>query len=281
MTQKLNSLLLYLGGFDGFEGLRRVLVLAKKINLRIVLQKTEKNKKLLKLIDKNKISLFSNKENINFDILLSIGYQKKISPQECGFAKMAVNIHAAILPKYRGRHGGIWAQIYGEKEIGVTSHLITNEFDNGKILFIAKEKISQETTSKEIKNIIKKCRDIIIAKILSNEKPCYNLSCRNEKNYLWRPRRPEDSIINWNLSSTKVFNLIRAISRNPIYAFSYLNGKKVYFKSAFLSTKKRPGLPGSVFFEKGKIFVLCGDAKLLQVEVLYKKIKQKPNQLFH
>lgn len=68
------------------------------------------------------------------DIILSINYLFLIERSLFSKAKLAVNIHGSLLPKYRGRTPHVWAIINNEPKTGVTAHLIDDGCDTGDII---------------------------------------------------------------------------------------------------------------------------------------------------
>lgn len=75
-------------------------------------------------------------KKVDFFIMCSFG---KRVPMECLSSLKIFNIHYSQLPYYKGRHPTYWATVCGEKEIGITLHLITDKIDEGEI--IGQEKI--------------------------------------------------------------------------------------------------------------------------------------------
>lgn len=71
---------------------------------------------------------------IRFDYLLSINYLFILEEDILERAHVAVNFHGSLLPKYRGRTPHVWAIINGEKECGITAHLMSAECDDGDIV---------------------------------------------------------------------------------------------------------------------------------------------------
>ena len=80
----------------------------------------------------------------------------------------AINIHASILPKYKGKHSDVWALINDEKTLGITVHKINEKFDDGEILHIEEIKINDSMTNKEIYQNISKPLQKIIKLIFNN-----------------------------------------------------------------------------------------------------------------
>jgi methionyl-tRNA formyltransferase len=86
------------------------------------------------------------------DIILVATFDQKIPKRIIGIPnKGAINIHPSLLPKYRGPTPTNWTLINGEKESGVTFHLLSNDFDMGDILFQRKIPIKKHLTDGELR----------------------------------------------------------------------------------------------------------------------------------
>lgn len=73
--------------------------------------------------------------HVEFENLLSVNYLFILEPDVLNKATgYAVNFHGSLLPKYRGRTPHVWAIINGEKETGVTAHLMNANCDDGDIV---------------------------------------------------------------------------------------------------------------------------------------------------
>lgn len=89
-------------------------------------------------------------QKINFDYLLSINYLFILEEDILKRAKVAVNFHGSLLPKYRGRTPHVWAIINGEKECGITAHLMNAQCDDGDIIKQILITIEEEDTGTKI-----------------------------------------------------------------------------------------------------------------------------------
>ena len=83
-------------------------------------------------------------KQFNCDYLISVSYLKKFPSQFINNFKnnSLINIHASLLPKYKGRSILNWQLINGEKVSGLTSHFINEKIDSGKIIYQIKYLIS-------------------------------------------------------------------------------------------------------------------------------------------
>jgi len=68
-----------------------------------------------------------------FDLIVTAGYRHKF-PNELIEKIVLINIHYALLPRFRGLHSLVWAMLNHEPKIGLTMHIVNGEFDAGPIL---------------------------------------------------------------------------------------------------------------------------------------------------
>lgn len=137
------------------------------------------------------------------------------------------NLHASLLPDYRGAAPINWAIINGEKETGVTTFFITHEIDTGKIILQEKVLIGEEETAGELHDqlkvagaslVLKTVKQVESGNVSVTEQPLTNSFKKAPKIFT------ADCKIDWNKSRDEIFNLIRGLSPYPA-AFTELNGK--------------------------------------------------------
>lgn len=148
-----------------------------------------------------------------------------------------VNLHASLLPQYRGAAPVNWAIINGEKETGVTTFKLKHQIDTGNILLQEKISIGEDETAGELHDRMKEIGAEILVKTVKGidegslkEIPQTWSDGDNEAMLKHAPKLSTDtSKINWNKSVDEVYNLIRGLSPYPA-AFTLLNGKalKIY-----------------------------------------------------
>lgn len=169
------------------------------------------------------------RNDIRFDNLLSINYLFILEADILKRATLAINFHGSLLPKYRGRTPHVWAIINGEKECGITAHLMNTECDDGDIVKQVHVAISDDDTGADI---LKKYNDIypslvqdIVAKIESGSIDAQKQDIT--KATYFGKRTPEDGQINWNWQKERIQNWVRAQAEPYPGAFSFVNGEKV------------------------------------------------------
>jgi len=144
------------------------------------------------------------------------------------------NLHASLLPQYRGAAPINWAIINGEKETGCTTFFLQHEIDTGDILFSEKESIHEEDTFEELYNRLKtKGADLVLKTVQAIEQNNYTPTPQSIVNSIKNaPKIHKDTCkIDWTKSSGEIYNFIRGLSPYPS-AWTVFNGKNLkIFKS--------------------------------------------------
>lgn len=148
-----------------------------------------------------------------------------------------INVHASLLPQYRGAAPINWAIINGEKETGITTFKLKHEIDTGDILLQQKISIGDDETAGELHDRLKETGAALLVKTIAalanqtlNEQPQTTLEGALSKDLKHAPKIFTDTCkIDWNKSVDEIYNLIRGLSPHPC-AFTCLNNKvlKIY-----------------------------------------------------
>ena len=148
-----------------------------------------------------------------------------------------VNVHASLLPQYRGAAPINWVIINGEKETGITTFKLQQQIDTGNILMQEKILISENETAGGLHDRLKILGSNVLLKTIQfiadgsiKEQP-QNLVDDSRFNLNHAPKILTDTCkIDWNNKADDIFNLIRGLSPYPT-AFTYLDDKvlKIYF----------------------------------------------------
>lgn len=174
----------------------------------------------------------------------------------------AVNVHASLLPKYRGGAPIHYAIINGDKEAGVTIMEMVKKMDAGDMIAKASTPITDEDNVGTMfeKLAVIGC-DLLLKTlpdyIAGNIKP----EPQDESKATFSPNiTPEEERIDWNKSAREVFNHIRGLYPWPV-AHTLLDGKR--FKIYEASLAEGQGQPGQII-EKGKetLVVATGDGAI-------------------
>ncbi|MCL5020955.1 MAG: methionyl-tRNA formyltransferase [Bacteroidetes bacterium] len=178
------------------------------------------------------------------------------------------NLHASLLPRYRGAAPINWAIVDGESETGVTTFFLDEKVDTGRIILQKKTTIGTDETAGELAGRLSAIgSDAVVETVKIIEGGRVQVI---EQDGALASRAPkiskEDCLIEWSKPAGEVHNFIRGFSPEPA-AFSYMKGKLLkLFKT------KRTGVsatdqPGEISVVNGRLFVACADEKLEVLEL--------------
>ncbi|MCX2482725.1 methionyl-tRNA formyltransferase [Pedobacter sp. MR2016-24] len=191
-------------------------------------------------------------------------------------SKGTINLHASLLPDYRGAAPINHAIINGETESGVTTFFLKHEIDTGDVIFSAKVDIAEDDTAGDLHDHLMATGAELLLK---------TVKAIADDNYQEQPQIAAEELkhapkifkefckIDWNQPVKKVYNLIRGLSPYPT-AFTELNEKTIkVFKAAYEETE--PGIAAGGFLTDGKTFLKFaakdGFIQLLDVQYEGKK----------
>ncbi len=163
------------------------------------------------------------------------------------------NLHASLLPQYRGAAPLNWAIINGEKETGVTTFLLDQEIDTGKILFKEKVDIGNNDNVGDLHDKLMNIGSGLVVKTVDslatgNFQAIDQAEMKESRNRKHAPKIfKDDCRIDWSKSASEVHNLIRGLSPYPA-AWTELEkengetlGLKVFSTEINKNTSSSPG----------------------------------------
>ncbi len=137
------------------------------------------------------------------------------------------NLHASLLPQYRGAAPINWAIINGETETGVTTFFLKHQIDTGGIIFQDKEPIYHtDTVGTLYERLMYKGAQLVLKTTRAIENGNFPNIPQNEAQPLKHAPKifKETCEINWNQPGRQVYNFVRGLSPYP-GAWSVINGK--------------------------------------------------------
>jgi len=177
-----------------------------------------------------------------------------------------INIHPSLLPKYRGAAPIQRAIMAGEKKTGITVIFMDEIIDHGGIIIQKELTIEPDDTYGSL--LLKLSflgTEIIFDVIKSIEAGDYKIMKQNEQQKTYAPKiKKEETIINWQESTEKIFNLIRALSPKPGVRTTFRN-KELKIISAARGDKKVD--PGVIHIEKRKLYIGTSDGSIILKEI--------------
>ncbi|MFD1167308.1 methionyl-tRNA formyltransferase [Sphingobacterium daejeonense] len=192
--------------------------------------------------------------------------------------KGTINVHASLLPNYRGAAPINHAIINGEKKSGVTTFLLQHEIDTGNILFSTEVEILDNDNAGDLHDkLMLAGAELLIRTVNAINKndihpiPQDSIDTENLKH---APKIfKEDCLINWENDSVKIYNLIRGLSPYPT-AFTHIDGKVLKIYESEIIIEKHDLKPGSYISDgknELKFATKDGFLKLLEIQIEGKK----------
>ncbi len=225
---------------------------------------------------------------LNADLFIVVAFRKlpeviwKLPKAGC------FNLHASLLPQYRGAAPINHAVINGEKTTGVTTFFLNDEIDTGKIIMQRETAIGPDETAGEVHDRLMLIGAELVTETVeaifndahtSVNQPDINIELKKAPK-IFR----EDCMINWAQSATSVHNFIRGLSPYP-GAFGTLTTsdgvKELKVLKSALIGKTSSLEPGTAIIDNNKMLVACNDEfiEILMVQPAGKRSMQVSDYL--
>lgn len=200
-------------------------------------------------------------KDLSPDLIIVVAYGKILPKEILELPKYyCINVHASLLPRYRGAAPIQWCVLNGEKETGVTTMLMAEGLDTGDMLLKETVAIGDDETASELHDrlsavgaeLLIKTINAVKAGIITREKQDDMLS--NYASMITKDMCP----IDFSLPAQQVHNKIRGLSASPCAA-TMLNGKRLKIFKSTMSDKKKYDLAAGTVVNEKDFTVVCGD----------------------
>jgi methionyl-tRNA formyltransferase len=164
------------------------------------------------------------------DLLWVTDYRYLISAPILALARLgAVNLHPSLLPRYRGRAPLNWAILNGETELGLTAHYIDEGMDTGDIIDQRTFSLSvEEDVGDALERLYPLYGGVTRSVLAGFRRGSVRAVKQDHSQATAFPRRqPEDGLIDWTVSASRVRDLVRAVARPYPGAFAYRGSDRV------------------------------------------------------
>jgi len=202
------------------------------------------------------------------EAIVVVGYGQIIPQSIIDIPSYAIlNVHASLLPAYRGAAPIQWAVANGETETGVTIMRIDAGLDTGDILLKQPTPIEPDETAEELSERLSVIGAALLVRALK-ERPI-PVSQDHAHATLARQLTKEDGRIDWKQLSPVIYNRLRGFTPWP-GAWTVFRGLTLRIHGAKPVEGLVPGAPGTMGVNGGRLLVACGDAtalELLQVQL--------------
>lgn len=213
----------------------------------------------------------------NPDVIITCAYGQIIPKEILDFPKYkCINIHASLLPKYRGGAPIHHSIINGDEYTGVTIMYMDEKMDSGDILY--QEKIKIEETD-NVGTMFEKLSDLGSNMIIKSLPGIIDGSIRPIKQdetkvtYAYNISK-EDELLDFNLTSKQVFNKIRGLNPFPV-SYALLDNKRVKIYSSRIGNSSKEGNIGEIIniYDDG-IGVKTSDNEVIITELQFEGKKK-------
>jgi methionyl-tRNA formyltransferase len=203
------------------------------------------------------------------DAVVIIAYGQIISQHLIDVPRLGwINLHASLLPKYRGAAPINWAIVNGEAKTGLTTMLIDAGLDTGPILLKSEIEIGSEETAPELTERLASAGAALMVETLRKleRKEVEPIPQEHSQATLAPPLKKDDGRINWWLTSRKIYNRMRGLQPWP-GAFTTFRGKNCQIWGKPLKPVAAGGMPGIILpTQEDGLLVICGGNSVLHVE---------------
>lgn len=194
-----------------------------------------------------------------------------------------INVHASLLPKYRGAAPIQYAIIKGEKESGVTIMQMDIGMDTGAMLDKVVVPIEENTTMGELHDALREQGAALLLEVIDKIATGTAVAEPQDNEQATYATLLDRSMehIDWSKTAQEVHNLIRGFNPAPSTFTKLPNGKSLKIWGSKMTGKSSAAAAGTVI-ETGKhsFFVACGEGVLEITEVQPESKKRMPAQVF-
>lgn len=190
-------------------------------------------------------AFLSELESIKPEVIVVVAYGRILTQRVLDAPSVApVNLHASLLPKYRGAAPIAWAVINGERETGLTTMMISLGLDEGDMLLQERHEIREDDTAESLALRLSKAGGPLLVKTLNGLRDGSVKPLPQEGEATYAPiLKKDDGRMDWSKPAPELYNFVRGMHPWP-GAYTYVDGTRV----KLLRVRANPGLgePGVV-----------------------------------
>jgi methionyl-tRNA formyltransferase len=215
------------------------------------------------------------------DAIVIVAYGRLIPPWMLTLPRQGnLNVHASLLPKYRGAAPIQWAVANGETETGVTTMRIEEGLDTGDILLQERVEILPQQTAVELSPVLAQVGAGLMVRTLAElERGTLSPTKQDSSRATLAPiLQRENGHIDWNSPARKIFDRWRGFQPWP-GAFTSFRGKKWILHSmqvvADPTELRTKAAPGTLVRKANRLLVACGESTWLELLELQMEGKRR------
>ncbi|MBQ4403609.1 MAG: methionyl-tRNA formyltransferase [Selenomonadaceae bacterium] len=195
------------------------------------------------------------------DLIVVVAFGQILSQKILDIPRFGcINVHASLLPKYRGAAPIEWAMINGETVTGITTMQMNAGLDTGDILLQSEVKISEEMILPELRErLMTVGADLLLKTLYKLQNGELQPIKQDDSLSTYAPLLKKDTgLIDWKKSARAIHNLVRGL---------YGGARAGKFKIWRTRLAEEKLLPGEIKIASGKFFVGTGDGSLEILEI--------------
>lgn len=185
------------------------------------------------------------------------------------------NLHASLLPEYRGAAPINWAIIDGASKTGVTTFFIDDKIDTGALILSKETAIESHESAGELHDrLMDLGRATVLAtlQLIETEKVTTRIQTESPNVKTAYKLNKDNCKIDWSQSGTKIFNLIRGLSPYPAAWTTIKDGTNEWVIKIYVASFEESTLPqiaGKVTTTKKELFIATKDGQLKIVSLQF------------
>ena len=203
---------------------------------------------------------------LNCDLIVVVAYGKLLPGEILSIPPLGcINIHASLLPRYRGAAPVQWAVLNGESETGVTAIYMSKELDSGDILLAKKTRIDDDETAAELYDRLSTLgADLLSETALAISRGVTVRVPQIDAEATYAPSlHKEMSPIDWNKTAFEIQCAVRGLTPWPV-ATASVGGTVLRVFSVDIEANESEKMPGEIISADNRgIKIACADAAII------------------
>jgi methionyl-tRNA formyltransferase len=217
------------------------------------------------------------------EVMVIVGYGQIIPQSIIDIPPVGIiNVHASLLPKYRGAAPIQWAIANGESRTGVTTMRIDAGLDTGDMLLKWETGIGPAENAVELsRRLARAGADLLVETLAGLTAGTIVPQKQDHSQASLAPiLKKEDGSIDWKWPARKIFNRTRGLLPWP-GAYSFFRGQMFHVWKARVAENPATGVPGQLLPQRKRLLVACGEGTALEpLEVQVEGRKRMPVEAF-
>ncbi|MGH8599601.1 MAG: formyltransferase [Burkholderiales bacterium] len=202
------------------------------------------------------------------DFLFSFYYRQMLKPQLLALPRRgALNMHGALLPKYRGRAPVNWAILRGERETGASLHYMVEKPDAGDLVAQQAVPILLDDTAREVFAKVTVAAEMTLDRwlpaLIAGTAPRHPLDLA--RGSYFGGRRPQDGRIDWTQPARIVHNLVRGVAPPYPGAFTEIAGHRLRILRTHVEAASGSARKPELYRDDRHLRASCIDGTVLRI----------------